>query len=88
MKKNAKTIIFMLAAFFAISVNVNAKSSLFTQATSFDLDNIEQNLLNVEPQNRYTLTITNRAKWAIYEVMLKLRKTKEMGAKNGLRDEF
>ena len=68
MKKNAKTIIFMLAAFFAISVNVNAKSSLFTQATSFDLDNIEQNLLNVEPQNRYTLTITNRAKWAIYEV--------------------
>jgi hypothetical protein len=68
MKKNATKIIYLLAVIFAFSFSVNAESSIFTATSNFDLNNFQENLLGVEPQNRYTLTITNRAKWAIYEV--------------------
>lgn len=68
MKKFALTFIFTLLAVLVSTGNVQAKSSIFAPTTSFDLNNIQPNLFNVEPQNRYTLTITNRARWAITEV--------------------
>ncbi len=58
----------MLLAVLVSTGNVQAESSIFTTAPSFDLNNVEQNVFNNTPQNRYTLTITNRAIWAITEV--------------------
>lgn len=58
----------MLLAVLVSTGNVQAESSIFTTTPSFDLNNVEQNVFNNTPQNRYTLTITNRAIWAITEV--------------------
>lgn len=68
MKKITITFIFMLLAVLVSTGSTKAESSIFTSASPFDLSNVQENLFNVEPQNRYTLTITNRAKWDITEV--------------------
>ncbi|CAN5575406.1 hypothetical protein BH10ACI1_BH10ACI1_15140 [soil metagenome] len=68
MKKNTLTFIFMLLAVMVLMGNVQAKSSIFTSASQLELNKIQSNLFKGEPQNRYTLTITNRSKWDITEV--------------------
>ena len=68
MKKYTLTAIFMFLAVLVSSTNLKAESSIFEANSSFELNSFQQNLLNVEPQNRYTLKITNRAVWAITEV--------------------
>ena len=58
----------MLAALFVVSGNAQASSSIFTPAASFEINNLENNLFENALQNRYSLKITNRSQWDIYEV--------------------
>ncbi|MCU1290175.1 MAG: hypothetical protein JWN60_2404 [Acidobacteria bacterium] len=84
MKKNAKTIIFMLAAFLVLAGNVKADSSIFTPAAPFELNDFQENLFDSEPQNRYSLKITNRSKWDIHEVYVETSENTEDWGKEWL----
>lgn len=68
MKKFALTFVFMLLAVLVSTGNVQAKSATFAETSPFYLNNIQESFFNIEPQNRYSLRITNRARWAITEV--------------------
>lgn len=84
MKKLALTFVFTLLAVLVSTGNAQAESSIFTSASPFDLNNVEQNVFNSTPQNRYTLKITNRAVWAITEVYVETSENQKNWGKEWL----
>jgi len=84
MKKNTLAFIFVVLAVLVSNGSVQAESSIFNTTAPFDLNNAQPSLFNLEPQNRYTLTITNRAKWTITEVYVETSENKQNWGKEWL----
>lgn len=84
MKKYALTFIFTLLAVLVSTANINAASSIFASASPFEIDNLQQNVFNSNPQKRYTLTITNRSKWIVDEVYFESSENQDSWGKDML----
>ena len=85
MKKHILTFVFVMLAVLVSNGSVQAETSIFNSTTAFGLNNIQPDFFfNVEPQNRYTLTITNRAKWSITEVYVETSENQKNWGKEWL----
>lgn len=74
----------MLLAVMVSTGNAKAESSIFNSASPFNVNNIEQSVFKSTPQNRYTLSITNRSKWDIYEVYVETSENQKNWGKEWL----
>jgi hypothetical protein len=79
-----KSLILTAIILAAASVSFAESKTAFTQTMPFGLTSTQPNLFADSLQNRYSLTITNRSKWSIYEVYVETSENKENWGKERL----